>query len=657
MRTEAGLALEEEVKRILEGGRIEKDWVPFEGPKGGTGWYNTHTNEVRYQDEKPDERGPGEGPGVAGTNLDPFDLPRPTPEELDAYIKAVREHPSWEKGKEAFDRAWNGGENTMSDHVVDYDEDGAPVFTDERQALHDESVRDLLNEAAASENPIGVILIGPPGAGKGWWEENYGDGFGREFTRVNSDDTKEALPEYDGSNASYVHDEASYLAKQRVFPEAVKSSHNILYDTVATSPGSTLEIMDELEAHGYDMRVVFVDVPVEKSVHNVVHRFADEGRFTPLDYVTSARQGSLGTFREVYERIGDAEKVGFYDNDVEWGEPPEPLYQGEEIFKYLRKLIRKCKDDKRRASEATRKARSRRVFGRNRALPPREGGVVRADGPLQAPEGPGRVSKYRVYISDPSQAPSGVEVQRGERGGLFYETTGATDEKLNVLDDLETREDREDVIRHGFGLEETSLKGLSEESQRTIVSALAALGKRGMLKHVKKFTTDIDDAWNPDREIFLDPSKTSGFYGALEQVLFLDPDRLNTEVAEWGEFASYFGTHNPSELYEQMGSVSHISMIHPAGTLIHEVGHAMHFGWAGSKPPKEMTDEEYWTLAGMKEFDDKKEKRVAKRVSGYAASNPHEFIAETFAAMMLGVEFDDDVMELYKKFKGPEVSQ
>lgn len=36
--------------------------------------------------------------------------------------------------------------------------------------------------------------------------------------------------------------------------------------------------------------------------------------------------------------------------------------------------------------------------------------------------------KERRYISDPSEAPEGVEVQEGEQGGLYYETTGGGSE-------------------------------------------------------------------------------------------------------------------------------------------------------------------------------------------------------------------------------------
>jgi hypothetical protein len=49
------------------------------------------------------------------------------------------------------------------------------------------------------------------------------------------------------------------------------------------------------------------------------------------------------------------------------------------------------------------------------------------------------------------------------------------------------------------------------------------------------------------------------------------------------------------------------------------------------------------------------EKDIATRVSKLAAENPKKFVAEVFAGMMAGRKFDQDVMELYRKFLGPEL--
>ena len=40
---------------VNENKGVRKEWVPYEGPRGGTGWRNTQTDEVVYDDEPPGE--------------------------------------------------------------------------------------------------------------------------------------------------------------------------------------------------------------------------------------------------------------------------------------------------------------------------------------------------------------------------------------------------------------------------------------------------------------------------------------------------------------------------------------------------------------------------------------------------------------------------
>ena len=62
--------------------------------------------------------------------------------------------------------------------------------------------------------------------------------------------------------------------------------------------------------------------------------------------------------------------------------------------------------------------------------------------------------------------------------------------------------------------------------------------------------------------------------------------------------------------------------------------------------PKELTE---W-------FNNTHNLKVSGEVSSYATENPAEFIAETFAGLVEGKKFSDDVMALYKKYGGPALN-
>jgi len=315
-----------------------KNWRPYQGPRGGEGWQNTEDpTDIRYQ---PDAPGPVEALQEYETLSD---IPKPrNQQEIEQYIRIVQQDETWKKGEEAFEKSFFEGDNTKTRYSeVRQTEDGDEIVEwDETRVreVHDPAVEQELNDDAASDNPVAVILMGPAGAGKGWWEEKvesgaYGESFDREFTRINSDDTKEYIPEYEGRNSAEVHAEASHLAKNRVFPEALERNHNIMYDTVANTPDATLAMIDEMQDRDYDLRAVFIDTPPENSITNVVSRFEEGGRMVPLDYAYDTTTSSRESFEQVIENV-DREKVGVFVND-EFGEPPRVELQGEDVFKYL----------------------------------------------------------------------------------------------------------------------------------------------------------------------------------------------------------------------------------------------------------------------------------------------------------------------------------
>ena len=77
--------------------------------------------------------------------------------------------------------------------------------------------------------------------------------------------------------------------------------------------------------------------------------------------------------------------------------------------------------------------------------------------------------------------------------------------------------------------------------------------------------------------------------------------------------------------------------------VLHELGHIAHYHNSDSGTLDR--------LRSMRFSGD--EARIARKVSRYAGKNPMEFVAEVFAGMKAGSAYGGDVMEMYKKFRGP----
>ncbi|MDD5271090.1 MAG: phage minor head protein [Methylovulum sp.] len=83
---------------------------------------------------------------------------------------------------------------------------------------------------------------------------------------------------------------------------------------------------------------------------------------------------------------------------------------------------------------------------------------------------------------------------------------------------------------------------------------------------------------------------------------------------------------------------------HERHILHHELGHLAHYRRAPAAYQSALAGE----LSAA-------ETSVAGRVSLYAADGPAEFVAETFAGLLIGKHFDAEIITLYQKLHGPDV--
>ena len=167
------------------------------------------------------------------------------------------------------------------------------------------------------------------------------------------------------------------------------------------------------------------------------------------------------------------------------------------------------------------------------------------------------------------------------------------------------------------------------------------------------------------------------------EMLFLD-ENLSKLVESFYKDKNGLSIMDKRKLYFGFGNIEHkpiklpfisgpkVDMLVPDDdlqTIFHEQGHLQDMAMNYAKLAKEPFDiMQHWGTAEnlqseiinsselLKEFFSLPVQNTVSKVSTYSQKGIGEFIAETYAFMMKGKKFDKEIIELYKKFNGPEIA-
>ena len=205
-----------------------------------------------------------------------------------------------------------------------------------RNRLFRRLVDDAMEEAGSLDaDRRAIVMAGPPGAGKGHIQTLGVESVPGHYLTVDPDDFKKRLLKEAIADGSYeqwlkppelkaleaegehffplelaalVHEESSHLARL-MRRRALLEGHNVLIDTVLSDTVKAFSLAEELEAHGYSIEVIDVEVPAELSAARIEDRWrtayenalaGDDpfgGRWVPSEYAHEVFAGPDGRSR------------------------------------------------------------------------------------------------------------------------------------------------------------------------------------------------------------------------------------------------------------------------------------------------------------------------------------------------------------------------
>ena len=211
----------------------------------------------------------------------------------------------------AHPRPWKDSDPNLPKDIRSLHKTPDGKYTPERQALHDEIVNDAFKEVKPvpeHQKPIAIFMMGGPASGKSAIVkgiERTKAGL-KDFVRVNADDVKDRLPEYQkGINdsvkdiAQVVHEESSDVAKT-IRDKAIEGKYNFVYDGTGKNTDAYIEQMRRAKMAGYTVKLIMPNLTPDEAASRAMVRAEKTGRFVPDKFVRDAHN----VIPKNFERIG-----------------------------------------------------------------------------------------------------------------------------------------------------------------------------------------------------------------------------------------------------------------------------------------------------------------------------------------------------------------
>jgi predicted ABC-type ATPase len=190
-----------------------------------------------------------------------------------------------------------------------YYNESTQKYSPKRQKLHREIINEFKDDliCVESDEPIAILMGGSPASGKSTFLRKYAPYLlSEELLRIDADEVRSKLPEYEGWNASQTHLETKDIVNTLLSDRTIglPCEFDLIYDGTMNNTKSYLPLIDLLRKLNYKIFVVYIDnVPKDVIVKRALERYKKSGRFVPLEVIDDFFDKGKSALNEIKEKV------------------------------------------------------------------------------------------------------------------------------------------------------------------------------------------------------------------------------------------------------------------------------------------------------------------------------------------------------------------
>ena len=189
------------------------------------------------------------------------------------------------------------------------------MYTPKRHAMHNRMIQKIDNPNAMPKKghkPKAIFIGGLSASGKtkavgGLLDRIPGKPDHEAYPKyvyINSDDFKRWLPEYNGYNATFVHEESSEIFDRALKVYRAQGKQVIIDATMKTAPKAR-DKMAAFKKAGYKTVLLGTNIPGEKAIERATKRFNRSKRYVPLEFIKKAAKPTSKSVLKLRHRADD----------------------------------------------------------------------------------------------------------------------------------------------------------------------------------------------------------------------------------------------------------------------------------------------------------------------------------------------------------------